>query len=131
MKRLRLQRVSQSIKCTMGVILNDHSGLPICVCLESPDLYNQIGKSCIPKGVYACEPYSSEKYKDVYKVKDVPGRTYILIHTGNTGSHTKGCILPGKMFGDIDGEPAVLSSGDALKDIRRFIGNDQFELIVS
>lgn len=34
-------------------------------------------------------------HKGMLEIKNVPNRTFILIHTGNKVEHTKGCILVG------------------------------------
>jgi len=131
MKRIELKRVSASSKVTLGVLVDTDTGLPFMLTLELPDKGNQQSISCIPKGTYACKPYSSEKYTDVYQVTDVPGRTHILIHAGNTTENTYGCILPGKVFGSISDKPAVFQSGDSLKALKKLIGKEDFELIIS
>tara|TARA_S200002703_G_C3621000_1_gene190712 strand:- start:128 stop:487 length:360 start_codon:yes stop_codon:yes gene_type:complete len=35
-------------------------------------------------------------------LQDVPGFTYILIHTGNTDEHTSGCLIVGETQQDLD-----------------------------
>jgi len=52
----------------------------------------------------------SPKYGPCYKVHKVPGRTNILIHTGNTTDDTKGCVMPCSSFGILNGKIAGLSS---------------------
>lgn len=42
------------------------------------------------------EPFSGTKYKNVYELKNVLGRTYVLIHAGNYHENTEGCLMPGK-----------------------------------
>jgi hypothetical protein len=129
-KRIRLKRISENANVTFGVLIDDSTGIPICITLENPFLWNQINVSCIPKGVYECEPYSSKKYKNCYKVCDVPGRSAILFHTGNTVEDTEGCILPGTYFGEINNEFAVLDSQKALNKLKGLIGENKFSLIV-
>jgi Family of unknown function (DUF5675) len=83
-----------------------------------------------PAGFYKCEPYSSKKHPDVYILKDVPGRTYILFHVGNYERDTLGCILLGSSAGMAKGEPAVLNSVDAFKRFRQIIGKKPFDLTI-
>ncbi len=71
------------------------------VTLEDEWLDNAIGKSCVPEGVYVCNPYSSAKYPDVWQLEKTSPRTDILIHAGNTNEDTRGCILPGVMYGKL------------------------------
>lgn len=131
MKRLKLKRISDSVKATLGVLTDESNGLPLMLTLEPPEKGNQQSISCIPKGVYVCKPYSSEKYPDVYQITDVPGRTHILIHVGNTPEHTYGCVLVGKVFGETGSQPSVFQSGDSLEALKKLIGNEDFELIIS
>ena len=127
MIRLKLKRISESRFITFGVILGIE-GLPICLCLELPYKANQKSISCIPEGIYLCEKYSSAKYPEAVQVMDVPNRSYILIHSGNTTNDTSGCILPGLSFGIFQGKPAVLNSKDAFKKLVNYVNNKSFEL---
>jgi len=61
------------------------------------------------------------RYGDMHKgmlwLQDVPNFTWILIHTGNTDSHTAGCLLLGETQQDLDKgkDGFVGGSGDAYK----------------
>lgn len=72
--------------------------------LELPWRDNERMVSSIPKGEYEVKRRVSKKYGHHFIVKDVPGRDYILIHPGNFYADTKGCILVGQKFVDIDGD---------------------------
>lgn len=130
MKKLRLKRISENPYITFGVLLDDSTGLPICLTLENPYLQNEKNISSIPEGNYFCKPYSSEKYKDVYVVCNVPNREGILFHIGNTENHTKGCILPGMKYGYLNDDLAVLNSFEAMEEIRKIVQDDNFILVV-
>jgi hypothetical protein len=72
--------------------------------LELPWKDNQKRISCIPKGVYDCrvrlaEQSASRDYTHLI-VDDVPNRSYILFHRGNSAKDSRGCILTGMMRGD-------------------------------
>jgi Family of unknown function (DUF5675) len=57
----------------------------------------------IPPGDYAVTMGWSPRFeRRVPHVVDVPGRTDILVHPGNTSADTKGCILLGLTHGDED-----------------------------
>ena len=115
----------------MGVMIDLSTGLPFAVTLELPWLGNKDFISCIPKGVYRCEPYSSEKHEGTYKVIDVPNRDDILFHVGNNVDDTKGCICPGMFFGEYKEKPAVLNSKVAFDVLKDIVGSEDFDLVIS
>lgn len=84
----------------------------------------------IPAGTYQCIPYSGTKYKNVYLVQNVPNRTGILFHWGNTEKHTLGCILLGFVLGKIGNENAVLDSVKCFEYFRKLVGKNKFTLII-
>tara|TARA_R100000664_G_C2718777_1_gene112954 strand:+ start:152 stop:739 length:588 start_codon:yes stop_codon:yes gene_type:complete len=63
------------------------------------------------------ERYGSAFHKGMLELQAVPGFQYILIHTGNTDSHTAGCLLIGETQQDLDkGKDGFIGgSGDAYK----------------
>lgn len=103
--------------------------------IELPDNGNQKNTSCIPEGAYDVEKITSSTRGEVFYVKDVPGRTGILIHKGNyaAGSHvdTLGCILPGMGFEDIndDGNIDVFDSTRAMNDLLAVLP-DKFKVTI-
>jgi len=108
---------------TFGSLTTD-SGFQV-YSLELPWRQNKTGISCIPAGDYECVLSDTPKHGKVYEVKNVPGRTAILLHGGNWGgdvskglkSDVEGCILPGRAIGDLAGQPSVMSSRDALRGL--------------
>ena len=109
-----LKRVEHSDKCTRGVLIHDDK--IIAVTLENPWKDNSPNISCIPFGIYMCKRVTSPRFGNTFEVANVEGRTHILFHSGNTEDDTRGCLLLGKTFGSLYGEPAVLDSKIALKD---------------
>jgi len=93
-----------------------------CVTLEPPDLLNEKNESSIPAQQYLCRRYSSEKHPDTYEVTDVPGRDYVLFHSGNTVDHTAGCILLGQHFGKLREKRGVLNSGQTFHNFMGLMG---------
>lgn len=84
----------------------------------------------VPAGFYHLVPHSSAKYGDVvalvgdqvaHYLEEGIDRYAILIHAGNRDDHTKGCILVGLNRGELNGEPAVLSSKTALAKVLELI----------
>lgn len=112
---IKLTRTDQSEQGTFGVLSMD--GIPLAVTCEDPWNDNQTGISCIPDGEYLCVPHNGVHFQNVWELEGVPGRSAILIHSGNTIKDTRGCILVGKSF---DG-PAVLSSRVTLDFLRKVL----------
>ncbi|MTI13800.1 DUF5675 family protein [Sansalvadorimonas verongulae] len=96
--------------------------------IERPWKGNQPFESCIPEGVYDCEAFSGNRFKDVWKLKDVPDRTYILIHQGNESKHVQGCIAVGKTLSDR--RFFVNDSVKALNELREILP-DKFQIRIT
>lgn len=102
------------------------------VTLELPWRQNQTNVSCIPPGAYVAhwlERSGSGKYRRVWHVRNVPGRTGILFHAGNLPEHTWGCILPGLRFGEAV-EPSVADSVAGLNRMRDELEGENFLLVI-
>jgi len=105
------------------------------VTLEPADLENRVGMSSIPAQQYFCERYSSKEHPDTFQVMDVPGRTKVLIHSGNFIEHTEGCILLAEKWGKlkIDGieKRGALNSGNTFKKFMQVMKNiNMFSLTI-
>lgn len=128
-----LLRLDQDDKQTLSEIhfYNGTEHLLTVKALELADRNNQTSISRIKAGCYKCELRWSATYGWHFWVKDVEGRTLILIHIGNYYRDTRGCILVGNSFTDIDGDGYrdVTSSRTTLKRILDLPGND-FQLKV-
>jgi hypothetical protein len=111
---LVLKRIYHSSDRTIGVM---EVGDELMYTMEpaGPDSSEEGSNKRIPVGEYCVEPYSSKKYPDSYELKDVEGRTAILIHAGNLPSDTKGCILVGLDRAVYKGDQAITRSRDAIK----------------
>lgn len=101
---LTLKRLYKKKDYTIGVL--SINGVPFCHILEPPVGGTHHGVTAIPAGRYEIDmSIVSPKYKDrtwakrydgiVPTLKDVPGRSRILMHVGNTIWDTDGCLLPG------------------------------------
>jgi len=112
MIRLKLARIGEYQDATFGVLTIDSR--PICVTLEDKWRNNEKMISCIPSGHYKLKKHDSPKFGLCYKVQDVPSRSDILIHAGNTDVDTHGCILLGMTFGMMGERAAILSSRTAM-----------------
>ena len=123
MELVQLLRTRSGDQGTFGIISAPDFE---CCAAELPWRDNQNSISCIPTGTYFCEFIHSSTYGPCYWVHNVPGRSEILIHTGNLAgdeskgwkSHSAGCVLLGDRFGVLGGQEAVLLSR---KTLRRFV----------
>jgi hypothetical protein len=101
--------------------------------LEPPWRNNQNGISCILPGEYIAkflERSTSGRYRNVYWLQAVPGRSGILIHAGNVPAHTEGCILIGRQTGILNGMPAVLNSKSALSEFVGMMQPNDFRIFI-
>ena len=122
LKEVNIFRTAENDTQTLGVIIvKNESGSwrpPEVFCtLELPWRDNQRNISRIPAGEYDAIKYYSPKHKRiVILLLDVPERTNIEIHPGNTIKDTTGCILVGSAMSDInnDGHPDVTGSKQAM-----------------
>ena len=121
--KLTVRRITEYQNATYGVLFID--GKPSFVTLEDAWKGNAKQVSCIPTGTYKIVRHKSPRFGKTYKVLDVPDRSEILIHAGNTHEDTQGCILVGLMFGVLGAQTAILSSRTAfealmneLKDVK-------------
>jgi hypothetical protein len=92
-----------------------------CFTVERPWAVNTAFRSCVPTGTYKLRKrkYHRGGYPS-YELLNVPGRTAILIHVGNTMDDLAGCIAPGMSLGMVNGRWAVTSSKvafDLLMDV--------------
>lgn len=118
--QLRLIRLEENYQYgTFGMLLINST--IYCATLEPRDWENEPDISSIPAKQYYLQQYSSQKYPETWQVIDVPGRSKILLHAGNTIHDTAGCILLGeyhtKLYLQAEGR-MIANSGDTF---RRFI----------
>lgn len=126
---LDLLRVGQSRRGTFGVLR--HGQVPFVLTLEEPWNDNQPGVSCIPAGRYRCRRVRSPKFGVTFEVCDVPGRSHILFHSGNTIEDTEGCILVGEEFSGTWDAPYLASSRRGFLELFSYLeGIPEFDLNV-
>lgn len=127
---LELIRVGQSPRGTFGVLR--HGPVPFALTLERPWFDNQPSTSCIPSGRYACKRVRSPKFGDTYEVADVPGRSHILFHKGNTIDDTHGCILVAEEFSGTFDQPTIVSSERGYREFMDLLdGRSAFTLVIT
>ena len=125
-----LIRLKESEAGTFGVLyIRGGNHRPVYT-LELPWRDNERGESRIKPGTYRCVPHGwnneNLKFKKTWRLENVPGRSAILLHAGNTIKDTDGCVLVG--LGSM--EHMVLSSKDAMRFLHDTIGNNEFTLEV-
>lgn len=114
---IHLARISSQAGYTAGAVMVD--GQPICVCIERPWRDNRRSVSCIPAGNYTIDTqHLSPRFGKVWLVMNVPGRDHILWHPANEADELEGCIAPGKSFGELRGNFAVLNSRAGYSKLR-------------
>lgn len=90
MNKIGISRINYAPTYTLGFIRYKDF---FCFTMEPA---KTIGKGCIPCGTYPIEWEWSEKFQDkLWELKNVPGRSEIKVHAGNTVGDTEGCILVG------------------------------------
>ena len=65
-----------------------------------------------------------------FELFDVPGRSEIKIHIGNTSGDVSGCIAIGDKLGFIDKELAVLNSRKAFKKFMALMSYNEANIII-
>ena len=80
---------------TNGLLTMGPNSEPVCYTIELPWRNNEVNRSCIPEGTYVLKRRYSTKFRWHLEIKDVPGRSYILLHPANHAARElKGCIAP-------------------------------------
>jgi hypothetical protein len=110
---VELRRGKETAVGTLGSLW--FMGKMLCYTLEEPWRDNMRGVSCVPLGRYFCTPHNTPRFPRVWILNDVPARSGILIHAGNTLADTTGCIL----VGSAPAPNGVKQSQAALEKLRR------------
>lgn len=125
----RLTRLTTGSHGTFGAL--QWNGTIHCGTLELPWKANRPTESCVPAGTYRIRRVNSPKFGNVFALMDVDGRTGILIHSANKLSQLLGCIALGEQFAYLDGKPAILASGAAMKEFMdALVGYDEAILTI-
>lgn len=107
--------------------------------VERPWQDNKPNVSCIPEGKYTLRMRDSGvvtrstggAYSRGWEVVGVKGRTFIMIHPGNSLDDLQGCIAPGKQLGVVGGKWAVISSRPAFDELMAELsGQDEWNLTI-
>lgn len=120
---LTLKRTHNIESGIFGVL--DFNGSPFAVVCENLKLH-------IPKGEYTCQRtlYHAGNY-ETFEVINVPNRTRILFHKGNTQEDSAGCLLIAESFGILKNQVAVISSKEGFGEFMDLLKNSQiFKLVI-
>lgn len=136
MRKVVLTRLETGNEGTFGDLVTDFGFH--CKSGELPWRNNQIGKSCIPAGVYLCIWADSGKHGFCYHVKDVQGRSDILFHVANyfgdvdknMKSDVLGCIGLGEHMGILGTQKALLNSKKTMTVFEAGMNKESFELAI-
>lgn len=104
---LKLERIIYEPKQTIGTLTvhdNQNRILAKFDTLELPWKNNQRRISCIPNNIYRIKPKFSFRFGNCFEILNVLGRDCILIHSGNFHYQTKGCILIGHGYRQLDSD---------------------------
>jgi hypothetical protein len=128
-KNILLTRLTGNSKQTTGyLIVHDifktHAQF---VTVELPWINNKPFISCIPPGNYNAKMVLSSTFGWCIQILDVPSRSGILLHYGNYYTNTKGCILVGKSFSNIncDLQTDISNSRAAIKQLTSYFKPNQ------
>lgn len=125
----KLIRIEETQEGTIGALTMD--GKHIAMTLELADRENRAEVSCIPAGRYVCQRVHSPTFGRTFEVKNVPDRTHILFHKGNTDADTHGCVLLGEKTGKLRDDRAVLNSGKTFQDFLELTETtERFDLLI-
>lgn len=90
---------------------------------EPPWKDNKPFVSCIPEGTYGFRRDTTGQSVG-FELTDVPGRTEIEIHVGNTIRNTEGCLVIGKQLGFVQGHWAVQNSRAAMREFMNILSKE-------
>lgn len=123
--KVTLFRVKEDEYGTHGYMVDEDNNI-LCRTIERRWHDNQHDISCIPDGTYPCVPHiKSNNGQHCWLLNNVPGRTGVLIHTGNTENDSEGCIIVGR-----DPTPEGVSHSMEALDHLHFVLPDNFDLAV-
>lgn len=129
-KILKIDRFAYTLGGTFGTLYLDGWA---CTTLENPWKNNEPYISCIPTGVYIIKRDTFKGQYENFKLVNVPGRSAIELHIGNTITDTNGCPLLGDKY-RIDSITPDYHITDSRKTFREFmskmVGIDEAVLII-
>lgn len=130
-----IKRDAPDGKQTTGHLTASKGGAILtCQTLELSWLNNKVNVSSIPLGTYNVVYSRSPRLGiDTYEILNVPGRSGIRIHAGNTYHDSDGCILLGAKFTalDNDEEIDITNSQATVNAFEGFMNKQPFQLTIN
>lgn len=121
-----LQRFLSSDLGILGILLGERREF-LCFTLEIPFTDGLLG-SAVAAGVYPIMLMWSSKWSGYMPYLDVPKRSGIMLHAGNTIRDSRGCILLGK--GVSSSSPYMLmQSREAVSEVVHYIKSNHVSKI--
>lgn len=129
METLVLERFFYGRAVTLGLLV---VGRELLYTAEDPWVGNAPMISCIPDDLYDVEPrrFNRGGY-DAWEILNVPGRSQIKIHRGNTADDVSGCIVVGRELACFGGSVGVANSAAAWKILYGALGGRAFRLSIT
>lgn len=113
---LIINRFYRTPNSTIGSVYVDNVFIGFSLELGWKD--NQRRISCIPSGEYELLNSLHTKFGRIFRVKDVPNRSGILIHPANRSSELLGCISIGSQTNlNSNLEPVVLNTKATINEL--------------
>lgn len=130
MIRATLTRFSYGPEVTLGLLVIP--GARVIYTAEDAWRDNRSHVSCIPDGEYDVVParYHRGGY-DAWEILNVPDRSLIKIHRGNSDEHVEGCIVVGEWLACIPGLGlSVARSSEAFTRLYLLLGGQRWRLSI-
>jgi len=116
----RFKYLRDEILGTLIVFDNEGKVLFNCMTLELAYHNNAKNKSSVPTGDYVIQlEYSGRFKRELWELKDVPGRSECKIHNANFYRQLNGCIAVGTRHTHINGD-GVPDVTDSVRTLERF-----------
>ncbi len=104
-----------------------------CKTVELPWRDNRVNKSCVPEGTYVMRKRisgvvsrtSGGRFDQGWEIVNVPDRTYIMFHVGNTLADLDGCVAVGKAWGYIERHWGVTFSRDTFQAFMQALDGEE------
>lgn len=134
---ITLERFAYSPVGVFGLLTLDDGWS--CYTVERPWEGNRPSVSCIPEGTYPLRKRESPivhrtsggQFGYGWEVCEVPGRSLIMLHPGNTMEDVEGCISPGKNLGYVSGVWAVTNSRNTFEDLMHRLTMEEYKIRIT